>query len=566
MSKVWRIIVLLAFAGAGVARAEIFSDSPFGPVVPGDAAEPTERNRVVSIENGRDALLLRLHLIRRARASIDIQTFIWTDDECGRLLIHELIEAAKRGVRVRIIADHMVSDQDPRTVAFLATVHPNFEVRHYRPAMRRIKPSFWQTMLAGALSFHGTNQRMHNKLMVFDRAVMLTGGRNVENTYFDHSRTLNFRDRDVVAVGPVALVAAASFEEFWNFKHTVPGPELADVAALISSGRYPRYDSREYYDFGPFFGDEAELAAAVAEAAARLAAQLRAVAKVRLIVDLPGKSSGFFARDSRITQELRALAAGAEHSIVMQTPYLILSKPARRLVKELRSKNPAMVIRISSNSFASTDNILAYSANYRLRGIYVRDLALEVHEFKPRPESLREIFPDYDAMAGLAAAEDPGRKTTPFLCIHAKSLVVDERVSFVGSYNLDPRSENLNTEIGLVIEDEGFARELRAAIEADMRPENSWVIGRRDLPLPVGMVNALIDGIVSRTPLDVWPIQNTTSYELRPGSTELPLGHPDFHRHYRDAGPFPGTDGLLSTKEIVTRIYKAVGTPLTPIL
>jgi hypothetical protein len=80
------------------------------------------------------------------------------------------------------------------------------------------------------------------------------------------------------------------------------------------------------------------------------------------------------------------------------------------------------------------------------------------------------------------------------------------------------------------------------------------------------MVNALIDGIVSRTPLDVWPIQNTTSYELRPGRTKLPLGHPDFHRHYRDAGPFPGTDGLLSTKEIITRIYKAVGTPLTPIL
>lgn len=566
MSKVWRIIVLLAFAGAGVARAEFFPDSPFGPVALGAAADPAANNRVVSIENGRDALLLRLHLIRQARESIDIQTFIWTDDECGRLLIHELIEAARRGVRVRIIADHMVSDQDPRTVAFLATVHPNFEVRHYRPAMRRIKPSLWQTMLAGALSFHGTNQRMHNKLMVFDGAIMLTGGRNIENTYFDHSRTLNFRDRDVLAAGPVAQVAAESFEAFWNFKHTVPGTELADVAARITSGGYPRYDARADYDFGPFFGDEAKLAAEVDAAAVRLAAQLRAVAKVRLIVDLPGKSSGFFARDSRITQKLRDLAAEAEHDIVMQTPYLILSRPARRLVKELRRKNPAMAIRISSNSFASTDNILAYSANYRLRGIYVRDLALEVHEFKPRPESLREIFPDYDAMAGLAAAEDPGRKTTPFLCIHAKSLVVDERVSFVGSYNLDPRSENLNTEIGLVIEDEGFARELRAAIEADMRPENSWVIGRRDLPLPVGMVNALIDGMVSRTPLDVWPIQNTTSYELRPGSTELPLGHPDFHRHYRDAGPFPGTDGLLSTKEIITRIYKAVGTPLTPIL
>ncbi|MCB1104727.1 MAG: phospholipase D family protein [Opitutaceae bacterium] len=564
--KIWRILGLLALVWTGVARAEGFADSPFGPVSLADPADPTAGNRVVSIENGRDALLVRLHLIRQARASIDIQTFIWTDDECGRLLMYELIEAARRGVRVRIIADHMVSDQDPRTVAFLATVHPNFQVRHYRPAMRRINPSLWQTMLAGALSFHGTNQRMHNKLMVFDGAIMLTGGRNIENTYFDHSRTMNFRDRDVLAVGPVAQVAADSFEEFWNFKHTVPGTELTDVAAIIAADKYPRYESRADYDFGVFFADEAALTGEVAAAATRLGGQLRLVAKVRFIVDLPGKSSGWFARDSLITRKLRALAAGAERDIVMQTPYLILSKPARRLVKELQRKNPDMRIRISSNSFASTDNLLAYSANYRLRGVYVRDLGLEIHEFKPQPESLRELFPDYDAMADLAAAEQPRNPAKPFLCIHAKSLVVDDRVSFVGSYNLDPRSENLNTEVGLVIEDELFARELRAAIEADMQPENSWVIGKRDLPLPVGMVNALIDGIISHTPLDVWPVQNTTSYELRPDKAELPLGHPDFHRHYRDAGPFPGTDGLLSTKEILTRIYKAVGSPLTPIL
>lgn len=564
--RVWRLLGLLVLAWASMARAEFFADSPFGPVADQTDADPTTGNRVVRVENGNDALLLRLHLIRHARRLIDIQTFIWTDDECGRLLIYELIEAAKRGVHVRIIADHMVSDQDPRTVAFLATVHPNFEVRHYRPAMRRIKPTFWQTMLAGALSFHGTNQRMHNKLMVFDGAIMLTGGRNIENTYFDHSRTMNFRDRDVLAIGPVARLAAESFEQFWNFKHTVPGAELADVAALISSGDYPRYTSRADYDFGPFFGDEAELSAEVATVSARLAAQLRAVSKVRLIVDLPGKSSGFFSHDSRITRELRELAAGAEQSIVMQTPYLILSRPARKLVKELRRKNPAMVIRISSNSFASTDNILAYSANYRLRGLYVRDLGLEVHEFKPRPDSLRQIFPGYDAIAGIAATENPEGKAPPFLCLHAKSLVVDDRVSFVGSYNLDPRSENLNTEIGLVIEDATFARELRATIDEDMRAENSWVIGRRDLPLPVGVVNTLIDEIISRTPLDIWPIQNTTSYELRPGMKEVPLDDPDFHQHYRDAGPFPGTDGLLSTKEILTRIYKAVGSPLTPIL
>jgi len=569
--KVWpRFIAVLFFAITCVAsvRAAAFADSPFGPVaVASVTAEenPTLGNRVVGVENGRDALLLRLHLIRHARESIAIQTFIWTDDECGRLLIYELIEAAKRGVRVRIIADHMVSDQDPRTVAFLATVHPNFQVRHYRPAMRRIKPSRWQTMLAGLVSFHGVNQRMHNKLMVFDDVVMLTGGRNIENTYFDHSRTTNFRDRDVLAVGPVAQAAVESFEEFWNFKHTVPGPELADVAARITAEDFPRYTARSDYDFGPFFGDEAALAAEVETTAAKLGARMRPVAKVRLVVDTPGKTTGFMARDSRITRELRTMVAAADGSIVMQTPYLILSRPARRLVQELRRKHPGLAIRISSNSFASTDNLLAYSANYRLRGLYVRDLGLDIHEFKPHPESLRGLFPDFDAMAASAVKEG-GKVEQPFLCIHAKSLVVDDRVSFVGSYNLDPRSENLNTEIGLIIDDGAFARELGGVIEADMRPENSWVIGRRELPLPVGVVNTLLDRIISRTPLDIWPVQNTSSYELLPGKAEVPPDHPDFHRHYRDAGSFPGAEGLLSTKEIITRLYKAVGSPLTPIL
>ena len=117
-----------------------------------DAKDPAVGNYVASLSNGYDALLLRVHLIRQARTSVAIQTFIWTNDECGRLLIYELIEAAKRGVKVRILADHLISEQDPATVAFLATAHPNLEVKHYRPSLARMKPSLWRKLLAGALS------------------------------------------------------------------------------------------------------------------------------------------------------------------------------------------------------------------------------------------------------------------------------------------------------------------------------------------------------------------------------------------------------------------------------
>ena len=546
-------------------------DSPLGPVVTAafiDAAkrDTTHHNRVALIEGGYDALLLRIHLIRQAQKSIEVQTFIWGNDECGRLLMYELIEAAKRGVKVRILADHLFSDQDPDAVAFLATVHPNFEIRHYRPAFSRIKPSRLQLLLAGLKSFHAINQRMHNKIMLFDDAVLITGGRNIENSYFDHATGLNYRDRDVLAVGPVARAAAESFNEFWAFRHAVPSRELTDVAAVIARGDFRRYPRREDWDFGGLFGAldrEAGDAALITE---RFGKKLQVVEKAVFIADAPGKGRSFFSTNARITRELRGTLEQARSRITIQTPYLVLSKPAQRLITEMHERNPGLVIRVSTNSFASTDNLAAYSANYRLRGDYIEKLGLQVHEFKPHPAARPLLFPHYEQMAVRARQLHGPDGDRPFLSLHAKSLVVDDRVAFVGSYNLDPRSENLNCEAGLLVEDAAFAQALRAEIDRDLRPENSWIIARRRLPLRLDAVNALIDGVMSLSPVDVWPVQNTASFELKPGAPEVAPGHADFYEHHRDVGSFPGADGALSTKEIITRLYKAVGTPLTPML
>jgi len=566
------LAIALALAGGAARGAALFDQSPLGEAIAAaaherDPREPAKGNRLAMIGGGYDALLVRVHLIRQAKASIAIQTFIWTNDECGRLLIYELIEAARRGVKVRIIADHFVSEKDPATMAFLATAHPNLEVKHYRPAMSRLKPSLWRTMMAGLWSFRSFNQRMHNKVMLFDEAVLITGGRNIENTYFDHSPTMNFRDRDVLAVGPVVGGAVESFEQFWKYRHAVSSRDLVDVGAVIAKGGYRRYATRADYDFGAHFGDLDREANDAALIGARFASGLKPVRRVEFISDEPGKSGGG-AAVARITLALRTTLEQAKASIVMQTPYLVLSRPARRLIREMQGKNPALRIRISTNSFASTDNLFAYSANYRLRNDYVEDLKLEVHEFKPLPASLPALFPRQPLMARLAAERaDAGKAARPpFLCVHAKSLVVDGRIAFIGSYNLDPRSENLNTEAGLLIEDEALARELQAEMEADMQPANSWVIARRTLPLRLDLVNGLIDDVLSLSPIDLWPIQNTSSFELRPGAADVPPGHPAFYENHRDVGPFPGTEGFLSTKEIMTRLYKAVGSPLTPVL
>ncbi|HEY1110855.1 MAG TPA: phospholipase D family protein, partial [Opitutaceae bacterium] len=514
---------LLASACAVLAlRAAPLASSPFAtalaapPAPPSaDAKDLAAGNRVLSVGSGYDALLLRIHLIRHATTSIALQTFIWTNDECGRLMIYELIEAARRGVKVRILADHMFSDQDPDIGAFLATAHPNFEVRHYRPATSRLKPSLYHTLYSALRSFRDTNQRMHNKVMLVDDALLLTGGRNIENTYFDHSTSMNFRDRDLLVAGPAVQAAVASFEEYWGYRHAIPTRELRDVDAALKKDTFKRYPTRAYYDFGPHFDGldrEASDAALIAE---RFVARLQLVRRATFVADEPGKIKRA-SSVARITQTLRETLQRARTSIVMQTPYLVLSRPAQDLLREMQARNPGLQVHISTNSFASTDNLLAYSANYRLRSRYVEDLRLLIHEFKPHPASLHALFPRYPAMRALA--EKAKIERLPFLCLHAKSLVVDDATAFVGSYNLDPRSETLNTEVGLLIEDERFAAALRAEIERDMLPENAWAIARRALPLKLDVVNGWIDGILSVSPLDIWPIQNTSSYELRPGA------------------------------------------------
>lgn len=559
------------------AAPEATTPSPASPLVAiaqqtqSDAGrgDATRGNRVAIINGGYDALLLRVHLIRSARRSIAIQTFIWTNDECGRLLMCELIEAARRGVKVRIVADQIASDKDPDTVAFLATVHPNLQIRHYRPIAGQIRPSKLQTALSGLVSLKETNQRMHNKVMLFDDEILITGGRNIENTYYDHSTEMNFRDRDALAVGPVAREAARSFDEYWNYRHCVPSTELADVAAAIWNNKFKRFATRADYDFGGFFGALDREASDPQEIERRFVARLRPAEKVSFLADKPGKNRSLhFWGQGRITRQLKNAILEAQECVIMQSPYLVLSGKAAELFAYLKKRTPGLRIAIVSNSFASTDNLLAYSANYRLRARYIEDLGLEVHEFKPLPAELLTVFPGYPELKERAAkrVEQGAQARLPFLCIHAKSLVVDNRLGFIGSYNLDPRSENLNTEAGLLIEDPAVCAELKATILGDAAAENSWVIAKRQVPLHLDKLNRLVDGILGLSPIDVWPLQNSTSFELVPGMAEVPASSPDFYRSYREAGDFPGAERGLTTKEILTRLYKAVGPVLAPMI
>ncbi|MCF7848578.1 MAG: phospholipase D family protein [Kiritimatiellales bacterium] len=526
-------------------------------------------NRVKIVNSGYDAMLLRVHLFRNAKQSINVQTFILTNDECGRLFMYELIQAAKRGVKVRMIADHFVSDKDCDLAAFLAEVHPNLEFKYYRPAADRLKPSKLRGMLNTLFSFRNTNQRMHNKIITVDGKIGITGGRNIENTYYHFSTGMNFKDRDVLVTGPVVKSMEASFEKFWKYKHSVAGRDLMDVKQRIEKNDFKRYETWDEFLFHGFFDKLSPAANAPKLIKAKFADKLLVPQQVEFICDKPGKNRKWnLTGDGVITAQLRKELAGWERQLIMQTPYLVLDEATREYFLRQKKAKPGLEVIVSSNSFGSTDNIMAYSANYKWRSLYIEDLDFGIYEYKPLPEDLLKVFPAYPQMKKMAAkkpAED-GKKDKPFLCIHAKSFVMDDHTAYIGTYNLDPRSANLNTEVGLLIHDENVAALLKADIMNDTRPGNSWVIARKEVPLNLDKVNALLEKLSSASPIDVWPIRNTSSFELKPGENPVSPDHPAFYKRYRDLGSFPDGTSLLSPKETKTRMMKIVNGMAAPIL
>jgi putative cardiolipin synthase len=280
--------------------------------------------------------------------------------------------------------------------------------------------------------------------------------------YFDYDQAYNFRDRDALVIGAVVPSMRDSFERFWASPLAVPVEQAIELGGDIDAQRI--YAELAAYAAAPAnFAPEVHAAIdAIPDDFAALAAGL-AWGQVDFINDEPGKNSGRegLAGGGLSTAALAELLAGAEREVSIQSPYLVLSEPAFALFRELRARG--VQIRISTNSLASTDNLNAFSGYYDLREELI-EAGIEVFEYRPNPAVQAEIMARYSAQ----------RATVPVFAVHAKTLVVDRRVVYVGTYNLDPRSENLNTEVGVVIYDAAQAAAVAAAIDTDMLPANSW--------------------------------------------------------------------------------------------
>jgi len=525
--------------------------------------------RVKLLENGRESLLHRIQLIRNAKESIELQTFIWTDDECGRILLNELALAAQRGVKVRIICDHLFSSQDAIGLAAISLIK-NLEIKIYNPAGDRIKPAALDLMIESIGNFHKVNQRMHNKLFLVDGKQGICGGRNIENTYYDNSIGLNFKDLDVAIQGPVTVDMKKSFEKFWESPISIPLTSLKDVAEKVEEK--PKLNLQLSENL--LHKNLPELLASY-----KWEEDYFEVNKMAFFSDEPGKNdTNSFSGSSHLNDFIIKVLSQAEDRIWIQSPYLVLSSKAKKNFKAIRKAKPKLDIKISTNSLAATDSWPTYAFLYKQKKTLINDLGIEIYEFNPLPGDLMEILPNYSDLlkqkAGLTSLpekewQEGDVNKYPRICLHSKCMLVDDRIAFVGSYNLDPRSANLNTELSAVIIDKKFNEKLAKYIKADVAAKNSWVVAKRRSILGVKQIYELIAAVtdlgVEITGIDLWPRRFTSCYQLKPGAKEVHQSHKNFYENYYSVGNFPRVP-FLGEKEILARFFKAFGIALKPIL
>lgn len=567
------------------------------------------RHYVRILDEGPDALVARLAMIRSARRSIDLQTYIFDEDDAGWLVLRELQAAAARGVHVRLLLDQLSALEKVETVAAVASLHAGLELRIYNPVLDRVRLSTPMYAVASACCWRQLNRRMHSKLLLVDDAIAVTGGRNYQDDYYDWGEGYNFRDRDLLVAGPVAHEMAANFEAFWASPRSVPAERLGDVARYLRAQGAPRLQPPAYRRPERV----AALAAVVddpAQVQARLVAPAQAVAGVAFIADGPAKhrDDAPAAQVDPASDALRTLIADARGEVLLQTPYLVLSKPAQRLFRSLHKQPAPPRVRVSTNSLASTDAFIAYAISYKYKRRYLRDFGFEIHEFKPFPAdapiALDAIGIDLEAATPVGAAptrrptlrerrlakrglreapDSESARRSPFssggmpvrleragmrLGLHAKSLVVDERVGVVGTHNFDPRGDTLNTESAVVVDDPAFARALAGSIRRDMAPGNAWTIGRRDSSPILPGIEFTLARISERMPIfDLWPVKYATSFQFVPGpgcDTPPSPFDKDFRRCHQPVGDFPEVD--LGLKWLGVRVFTAFGSGLSPIL
>ena len=387
----------------------------------------------------------RIELAKRAQRTLDVQYYVIANDGAGRLLLRSLKEAAQRGVRVRLLVDDLYTATTDRLLMALAAT-PNIEVRLFNPfcCARENLPS---RVIASAFDLRRLNHRMHNKLFIADGVMAVAGGRNIADEYFTLNTAQNFIDMDALAVGKVIDQLSRIFDDYWNSEEVYPIAGIVEpyggrifMAAEFDewvgmAGPPPRVilPPTDVLGYGPI-GEELD-----AGRIGFLWGEANAVA------DPPTKLRSLTSEEAfgtSVTQHFWTRLMTAEKDVVLTSPYLVPGDNGMTAFEDLRKRG--VDVTLLTNSLAAQDEPLVHSgySRYRERMLLA---GIDLYELSPARTTRNKRLGSFGSSLGR---------------LHAKTAVVDRRMVFVGSVNLDPRSATQNTELGIAVDSPQLAREM----------------------------------------------------------------------------------------------------------
>lgn len=401
---------------------------------------------IYPLANSRDAFIARLALVELAEKSLDVQYYIWHNDISGQLLAQSLKKAAARGVRVRLLLDdHTMAGMDD----FIADLNAqnNLEVRLFNPYMqRRFRP-------LGYLSdFFRLNRRMHNKSLTADSVVSIIGGRNIGDEYFQATSGVMFADLDVAAVGEAAEHTAQQFDRYWNSESAYPAENILKTSTKpLETNLITHPDAKGYLQL---------------LAQSSFAQQLREGnlpliwARTQLVSDPPEKVLGKSQTSENLYHaHIAPLLRQTQQHLLIVSPYFVPTKQGATLLSELASADK--YVAVLTNSLAANDVAIVHSGYAKYRKPLLKS-GVALYELKTsatiKPSKMRSI---YD---GSGAS------------LHAKTFTLDDRYLYIGSFNLDPRSANFNTEMGLIIESPQLAKHLKDVLTQGVKKNAYQVV------------------------------------------------------------------------------------------
>jgi putative cardiolipin synthase len=412
------------------------------------------------LANSTNALMSRIALADHAEHSIDLQYFIFENDATGRLVAQRLLAAADRGVRVRMLLDDFgLSDKYDMLDALDA--HANIEVRVFNPfhAHTPLPPLKAVELL---LEWRRLNRRMHNKSFIVDNNAAVIGGRNIGDSYFDAGDNNNFRDLDVIAIGPVVADASRTFDDYWN----------SEAAYPVSAFGHKRDPQRDLSRVRDALAQDARAFAQSDYAQAALEQFPNGPTADRsgqwfwgsavLVADQPDKiEAKGDAPELRIGPKLKGVIDGAQSEVILISPYFVPGKSGTRYLIDLAQRGVAT--KALTNSLAATDEPAAHAGYSHYR----RDLlagGVQLYELHPA--------------AGVEQTSTAGGRSSG-ISLHAKAVVVDRRYVFIGSMNMDQRSKLLNTEMGVIVDCPELAQAVAEFFARATRPESAFRVELR---------------------------------------------------------------------------------------